>query len=104
MIVTTLPGRVMASNEFTRLTAVGVTSYRVARRRISHERWWRVHLFTYLAIILSFSRRLSTGATFVSNPLARLWWIGLYAVVGGSVVWYRVLVPVWRSAYHRLQI
>ena len=104
VILSTLPGMVTAAIGFTLLMAAGVTSYRVARRRMGHERWWIVHLFTYLAIILSFSHQLSTGATFVSNPLARLWWIGLYAVVGGSVLWYRVLVPVWRSAFHRLRI
>jgi ferredoxin-NADP reductase len=71
---------------------------------LRHEVWWAVHLLTYLAIVLSFSHQVATGASFVSNPLAKLWWMGLYAVVGASIAWFRVLVPLWRSAYHRLQV
>jgi predicted ferric reductase len=104
VILTTLPGMVMATIAFGLFMAAGLTSYRIARRRMSHEAWWLVHVFTYLAIILSFSHQVATGATFVSDPLARLWWMGLYAIVGGSVLWYRVLVPFWRSLYHGLRV
>lgn len=103
-ILTTLPGMVTAAIGFVLFMVAGLSSYRIARRRMGHEAWWAVHLVTYLAVILSFSHQIATGASFVSNPLAKLWWIGLYATVGGSIAWFRVLVPLWRSAYHRLRV
>ena len=33
------------------LIGVAAASIRAARRRMSHETWWQVHLFTYLARI-----------------------------------------------------
>ncbi len=104
VILTTLPGMLMATGGFLLLMAAGVTSYRIARRRISHEAWWIVHVFTYAAIVLAFFHQIETGASFVANPLARAWWISLYVVVGAAIVWFRVLVPVWRSAFHRLRV
>jgi predicted ferric reductase len=104
VILTTLPGMLMATAGFVLFMAAGVTSYRVARRRISHEAWWLVHLTTYAAIVLSFFHQVWTGASFVSDPVAKLWWVGLYALVFAAIIWYRLLVPLWRSAYHRLRV
>jgi predicted ferric reductase len=91
VILTTLPGMLMATAAFVLFMAAGVTSYRIARRRISHEAWWLVHLTTYAAIILSFFHQVWTGASFVSDPVAKLWWMGL-------------LVPFWRTVYHCLRV
>ena len=63
-----------------------------------------MHLTTYAAIILSFFHQVWTGASFVSDPVAKLWWVGLYALVFAAVIWYRLLVPFWRSVYHRLRV
>jgi predicted ferric reductase len=104
VILSTLPGMVMATIGFGLLIAAGVTSYRAARRRLSHEAWWLVHLMTYGAIILSFLHQVQTGASFVADPLARAWWTLLYVAVFGTVIWHRLLVPAWRSLYHRLRV
>ena len=53
-------------------------SYRLARRRMAYETWWSVHLYTYLALFLSFSHQIDTGASFVGHPLARAWWTMLW--------------------------
>ena len=60
------------------LIAAGVTSYRLARRRMAYETWWSVHLYTYLALFLSFSHQVDTGASFVGHPAARAWWTALW--------------------------
>src|SRR5689334_16221964 len=104
VILTTLPGMLMATAGFALFMAAGLTSYRIARRRLSHEAWWLVHLTTYLAISLSFFHQVWTGSAFVSDPLAKLWWTGVYFLVAASVVWYRALVPLWRSLYHNLKV
>ena len=86
------------------LIAAGVTSYRLARRRMAYETWWAVHLYTYLALFLSFSHQVDTGASFVGHPLARAWWTALWAGTLALVVIARVGLPAWRSLRHRLTV
>jgi ferredoxin-NADP reductase/DMSO/TMAO reductase YedYZ heme-binding membrane subunit len=86
------------------LFAVAAASIRAARRRMSHEKWWQVHLLTYLALALSFSHQIATGASFVHHPWARLAWILLWLSTAGIVLACRVGLPIWRTAYHRLRV
>lgn len=86
------------------LVVVAVTSVRAARRRASHEAWHLVHLAGYLAIGLSLPHQLSAGTDIAGHPLTRLVWVGLYAATAGAVVVFRVLVPLVRSARHRLVV
>jgi ferredoxin-NADP reductase len=79
-------------------------SIRAARRRMSHEMWWQVHLLTYLALALSFSHQIATGASFVHHPLARLAWMLLWVSTAGIVLICRVGLPAWRTAYHGLRV
>ncbi len=78
---------------FVLLMAAGVTSARIARRRMRYETWWAVHLYTYLALALSFSHQLATGASFVGHPVARMFWTALWIGTAGIVVAYRILLP-----------
>src|SRR4051812_29557694 len=84
------------------LFAAGITSYRLARRRMAYETWWSVHLYTYLALFLSFSHQIDTGASFVGHPVARFWWTALWVGTLGVVVAARIGLPVWRSLRHRV--
>jgi predicted ferric reductase len=86
------------------LIGVAAMSIRAARRRMSHETWWQVHLLTYLALALSFSHQIATGASFVHHPLARLAWTLLWLATAGVVLACRIGLPLWRSAYHRLRV
>jgi DMSO/TMAO reductase YedYZ heme-binding membrane subunit len=47
-------------------------SARAARRKVSYEAWYCVHLLTYASIALAFSHQLSNGASFIGNPAAQL--------------------------------
>jgi predicted ferric reductase len=86
------------------LIAAGVTSYRLARRRMAYETWWSVHLYTYLALFLSFSHQVDTGASFVGHPVARAWWTALWVGTLSLVLVSRVGLPAWRSLRHRLTV
>ncbi len=97
-------GMVGAIVGLTLLLAVAAISIRAVRRRMSHEMWWQVHLLTYLALALSFSHQIATGASFVHHPLARLAWTLLWLSTAGVVLACRVGLPVWRTAYHRLRV
>jgi ferredoxin-NADP reductase len=103
-LLTSYPGVLAATAGFGLLAMAGVTSYRMARAKMRHETWWVVHLYVYLGLALAFSHQLSTGAAFVNHPVARLWWIAIWLGTAGTVLVYRIGVPVWRSLYHRLRV
>ena len=54
----------------------------------------RSHLYTYLALALSFSHQLATGASFVTHPSARAWWTVLWLATAGTCLAYRIGLPV----------
>jgi ferredoxin-NADP reductase/DMSO/TMAO reductase YedYZ heme-binding membrane subunit len=103
-LLTTYPGILAATAGSLLLLAAGVTSYRLARRRLAYETWWTVHLYTYLALFLSFSHQIDTGAAFVGHPVARVWWTLLWLGTLGVVVVSRIGLPVWRSVRHRVRV
>ncbi len=100
----TYPGILAATAGAIALVAAGVTSYRLARRRMAYETWWSVHLYSYLALFLSFSHQVDTGASFVGHPVARAWWTALWIGTLVAVVGARIGLPVWRSLRHRLRV
>jgi predicted ferric reductase len=100
----TYPGVLAATVGGVLLIAAGVSSYRLARRRMAYETWWSVHLYTYLALFLSFSHQVGTGASFVGHPAARAWWTAMWVGTLALVLVSRLGVPVWRSLRHRLMV
>ncbi|MET7976015.1 ferredoxin reductase family protein [Streptomyces mirabilis] len=86
------------------LFAVGITSARAARRRISHEFWYYVHLLTYVAVFLTFFHQLALGSDFVGNSAAQAAWYALYLGTAALVVWFRLLVPVRLNLRHQLRV
>jgi ferredoxin-NADP reductase len=100
----TYPGILAATVGSVALFAAGISSYRLARRRMAYETWWSVHLYTYLGLFLSFSHQIDTGASFVGHPVARFWWTALWLGTLAVVVAGRVGLPVWRSLRHRVRV
>jgi len=86
------------------LIAVAATSARFARRRLRYETWYFVHLYTYLAIALSFSHQLATGNEFITHPTSRALWVSLYVVTFGLLLEFRVVVPVRNAFRYRLRV
>lgn len=103
-LLTTYPGILTSVAGFALLLAAGFTSAKIARRRMRYETWWAVHLYTYLGLALSYSHQLADGASFVGHPWARIWWTGLWILTAGTVLVYRVLLPLWRTALHGLRV
>lgn len=98
-LVTTYPDVLMATVAVGLLIAVGITSARAARRRLSYETWHFIHLYTYLAIALAFSHQFASGADFFDVKV-RVLWAAMYIGVGSALLWYRVVVPI-KGAYRR---
>ena len=100
----TYPGILAATVGSVALIAAGVTSYRLARRHMAYETWWSVHLYTYLALFLSFSHQVDTGASFVGHPVAKTWWTVLWVGTLALVVVCRIGLPLWRSLWHAVRV
>ncbi len=78
------------------LAAAAVSSWPRIRRRMRRGTWWTVHLYTYLGVALAFAHQITAGGPFLSGG-ARILWAGLYLAVFGSIVVFRVAVPLWNS-------
>jgi len=103
-MLTTFPDILMATVAWILLLSVAAFSMRAARRRLSYETWYYAHLYTYLAIALAFSHQFADGGTFSQSFRARVAWSALYAVVGGLLIWYRIITPLLRSRRHQFTV
>lgn len=83
---------------------IAVASVRAARRRLSHETWHFIHLYIYLAIVLSFPHQLAVGTDFERDPVAVGFWVALYVVAGLLVLAFRVILPARMTLRHQLHI
>ncbi len=86
------------------MTMVAVTSIRAVRRRLSYETWYGLHLYAYIGIALAFLHQVTVGADFIGDSVAVWFWIGLYVITFGLLIWYRLLAPIRVSARHRLRV
>lgn len=98
------PDVLMSIVGFGLFLAIAVTSVRYARRRLSREAWYTVHLYAYLAVALSFAHQLAVGSDFVDDPIARVWWIALYVAVVGAILAWRVGRPIVFNLRHQLRV
>jgi len=98
------PDILMATVAWLLLLMVAAFSMRAARRRISYETWYYAHLYTYLAIALAFSHQFADGGAFAESLQARVAWSALYVVVGGTLLWYRVITPLRNAARHQFRV
>ena len=104
LMITTFPDVLMATVAWGLLLGVAAFSMRAARRRMSYETWYYAHLYTYLAIALAFSHQFADGGTFAESFTARAAWTALYAVVGGLLLWYRVITPLLNARRHQFRV
>ena len=58
----------------------------------------------YLALALAFAHQVVTGVAFLGHPLARTFWIVVWAATAGMVLTFRVLLPVVRNLRHQLKV
>jgi len=103
-LLTTYPDVLMATVAVGLLVLVGAVSARAARRKLSYETWHFIHLYTYLAVALAFSHQFATGADFISNAKARWLWSALYVGVGGLLVWYRLIMPIYGAFRRQMRV
>ena len=83
---------------------VVVTSIKAARKRLRYESWHLLHLYAYLGVGLALPHQLWTGQQFLTSTAATVYWWTLWAAAAGAVLVWRVGLPLWRSARHRLRV
>ncbi len=104
VFLSSYPDLLAAAAGFCLVIMAGVTSIRIARRRIKYETWWVVHLYMYLALSLAFAHQIVTGGSFIGHPLTRAIWITMWTATAGMVIVFRILQPIGRSLRHQLKV
>ncbi|MGK5684611.1 ferredoxin reductase family protein [Actinoplanes sp. URMC 104] len=97
------PGMLWAVAALAALILVVVTSVRRVRRAMRYESWHLLHLYAYLGVALALPHELLLGSD-LGAPLARAYWWSLYVLAAGSVLVFRLGLPVWRTLRHRLTV
>ncbi len=104
IFVSEYPWLLPAFAGFVLMLVAGITSWRVARRRLKYETWWVTHLYFYLAIALAYLHQITLGQPFAAHTWARWAWIGLYLITFVPLLVFRVALPVWSSLRHNLKV
>jgi len=103
-LITKWPWMLPATVAFVFFALAGITSYKKARAKMSYETWWTIHLYTYLAIALSFMHQVLNGPIFVGHFLYKLYWTFLYVAAAATVLLWRVIIPTTQSLRHNLKV
>ena len=103
-ILTTFEWMWVALAGFVFMITAGVTSYKKARAKLSFETWWMIHISTYAAIALSFMHQILNGPMFIGHPLNKAFWIALYSAMVFAIVYWRFVIPIYRSLRHGIRV
>jgi predicted ferric reductase len=85
------------------IIVVVVLSIRTARRSMRYEPWHLLHLYAYLGMALALPHQLADGADFHQTWTQVYWWT-FYLGSLTAVLIFRLGLPIWRSAYHRMSV
>ncbi len=103
-VTTTYPGMLLALGGTAALVLVVATSIKAARKRVRYESWHLLHLYAYLGVGLALPHQLWTGHEFLASTGATVYWWTMWAAAAAAVLVWRVGLPLWRSARHRLRV
>jgi predicted ferric reductase len=103
-VAVSYPDVMMAIAALGLLIMVGVMSARRVRRRMMYETWYFMHLYVYLAMGLAFAHEFAVGADFSASARNRLLWSAAHIAVFATLILFRLVVPIVRSARHRVRV
>jgi ferredoxin-NADP reductase len=98
------PGMLLALAGTLCLVMVVVTSVKAARASLRYESWHLLHLYAYLGVGLALPHQLWTGEQFTTHPTRSVFWWTAWALAAGSIVVWRLGLPVYRSWRHDLRV
>lgn len=82
---------------------VGMSVY-IARKHVTFEMWYYVHLLNYAFIALIPFHQLTSGGDFLANPAFHYYWLGLYVFAALTIVIWRFGRPVYRFLKFEFQV
>jgi len=85
------------------IVVVVALSIRAARRSVRYEPWHLLHLYAYLGMALALPHQLADGADFHQSWTQVYWWT-FYVGSLAAVLIFRLGLPIWRSAYHKMTV
>lgn len=83
---------------------VVVTSLNFARKAVTYEAWYLIHVFAYGSVLLAIPHQFSTGSDIAGKTLPMIYWVTFYLFVLINVVWYRIAKPILRGLRHSLRV
>ena len=98
------PDMLAAMVGFALLVLAGLSSIRIARRKMKYETWWIIHLYIYLALALAFAHQIVTGVVFLGHPLTRAYWIAIWSLTAGLVLVSRFIWPLMKNFRYQLRV
>ena len=98
----TIQDLLLATISFVLMLVVVITSLNFARRALSYESWFFVHLTAYISVAVAVPHIISTGSDVAGKPVQTIIWVALYLFVFLNVLWFRVIIPVRKSYRKRL--
>ncbi len=103
-LVSSYPDMLAATVGLALMAFAGIVSIRAIRSRLRRETWWVIHLYLYLALALSFAHVLALGPSFVGHPLTQVLWSLAWLATAGSVIGFRIVLPIVRSLRYGLTV
>lgn len=83
---------------------VFVTSLLIVRSRWRYENWHAVHLLTYVGVAFAIPHQFLEGSTFRDGGATWWYWLALYVIAWGSLITFRVVVPLARFGRHDVRV
>lgn len=99
-----VPGSLFGMLAAAIMVVIAATSVRYVRRRLRYETWHALHLLIYLTLGLAFLHQLNEPTTFKTSGLAMAYWWAIWIVSFGALVVGRIVIPIWRNAYHQFRV
>jgi predicted ferric reductase len=95
---------ILASIATVLLGLVAVSSMRFARKSLSREAWFFIHLLSYLMVGLSFPHIVQVGSDFDHHRWTTYYWVAMYGFVIAAVLWHRLGNPIRNHRRHRFTL
>ena len=103
-LITDVPDMLTASLALALMILVVVTSLNFARRKMSYEAWYIVHVMSYASVLLAVPHIFTSGTDIAGKPVQTIFWVTLYLFVAVNLIWYRVLAPIIRGLKMNLRV
>ncbi len=79
------------------MVVVVLSSIRAARKKLSYEAWYLIHLTSYTAVIAAIPHQFVLGSEFLASPWLSAYFAALYFFVLFNLIWFRAALPLLRS-------